>query len=130
MARQFFIIFGCLALGELIVWLTGIKFPSSIIGMLLLTLFLKIGWVKSSWVKHLSQFLINNLGFFFVPPGVAILLYLDVIQAHLWPIVIATVISTVLVLVVTGHTHQMVIKSERMLSRYNRYKKMKNNKTD
>ena len=33
------IIFGCLALGELIVYLTGIHFPSSIIGMILLTLF-------------------------------------------------------------------------------------------
>ncbi|MDY3851756.1 MAG: CidA/LrgA family protein, partial [Prevotella sp.] len=43
MARQFFIIFGCLALGELIVWATGIKLPSSIIGMLLLALFLKVG---------------------------------------------------------------------------------------
>ena len=37
MIRQCFIIFGCLAVGELIVWLTGITIPSSIIGMLLLT---------------------------------------------------------------------------------------------
>ena len=39
MIRQCAILFGCLALGELIVYLTGIKLPSSIIGMLLLTLF-------------------------------------------------------------------------------------------
>ncbi|EFA44185.1 LrgA family protein [Hallella bergensis DSM 17361] len=113
MARQFFIIFGCLALGELIVWLTGIKLPSSIIGMLLLTFFLKMKWVKMSWVKNLSQFLISNLGFFFVPPGVAIMLYLDIIGAQLLPIAVATVVSTILVLVVTGHVHQSVIKSER-----------------
>lgn len=120
MARQFFIIFGCLALGELIIWATGVKFPSSILGMLLLTFFLKMGWVKLGWVKHLSQFLIANLGFFFVPPGVAILLYLDMIEAHLLPIVVATVVSTVLVLVVTGQAHQLVIKSERKLGRHNR----------
>lgn len=123
MARQFFIIFGCLALGELLIGITGVKFPSSIIGMLLLTFFLKMGWVKMSWVKHLSQFLIGNLGFFFVPPGIAILLYLDIIKAHLLPIVLATVISTVLVLVVTGHTHQMVIKSERKLAQYSKSQK-------
>ena len=35
MIRQCAILFGCLALGELIVYLTGIKLPSSIIGMLL-----------------------------------------------------------------------------------------------
>ena len=43
MIRQCAILFGCLALGELIVFLTGIKLPSSIIGMLLLTHFLKLG---------------------------------------------------------------------------------------
>ena len=46
MIRQCAILFGCLALGELIVFFTGIKLPSSIIGMLLLTLFLKLGWIK------------------------------------------------------------------------------------
>ena len=88
MARQFFVIFGCLALGEIIVWATGIKLPSSIIGMLLLTLFLKLGWVKLEWVEHLSELLIANLGFFFVPPGVALILYLDLIKAQWFPIVI------------------------------------------
>ena len=50
MIRQCAILFGCLALGELVVWLTGVKLPSSIIGMLLLTLFLKLGWIKLHWV--------------------------------------------------------------------------------
>lgn len=115
MARQFFVIFGCLALGEIIVWATGIKLPSSIIGMLLLTLFLKLGWVKLEWVEHLSELLIANLGFFFVPPGVALILYLDLIKAQWFPIVTATVVSTLLVLVVTGQMHQLVIKFERRL---------------
>ena len=115
MARQFFVIFGCLALGEFIVWATGIKLPSSIIGMLLLTLFLKLGWVKLGWVERLSQLLIANLGFFFVPPGVALILYLDLIKAQWFPIVTATVVSTLLVLVVTGQMHQLVVKFERRL---------------
>ena len=115
MARQFFVIFGCLALGEIIVWATGIKLPSSIIGMLLLTLFLKLGWVKLEWVEHLSELLIANLGFFFVPPGVALILYLDLIKAQWFPIVTATVVSTLLVLVVTGQMHQLVIKFDRRL---------------
>ena len=56
MIRQCSILFGCLALGELIVYLTGIKLPSSIIGMLLLTLFLQLGWIKLHWVQGLSDF--------------------------------------------------------------------------
>ena len=78
MIRQCAILFGCLALGELIVFLTGIKLPSSIIGMLLLTLFLKLGWIKLHWVQGMSDFLVANLGFFFVLPGVALMLYFDV----------------------------------------------------
>lgn len=110
MIRQCTILFGCLALGELIVYLTGIKLPSSIIGMLLLTLFLQLGWVKLHWVQGLSDFLVANLGFFFVPSGVALMLYFDIIEAQFWPIVVTTLVSTVLVLVVTGWVHQLVRK--------------------
>ncbi|MDD6892048.1 MAG: CidA/LrgA family protein [Bacteroidales bacterium] len=110
MVRQCSILFGCLALGELVVYLTGIKLPSSIIGMLLLTLFLQLGWIKLEWVQGLSNFLVANLGFFFVPSGVALMLYFDIIQAQFWPIVVATFVSTVLVLVVTGWVHQIVRK--------------------
>ena len=85
MIRQCAILFGCLALGELIVFFTGIKLPSSIIGMLLLTLFLKLGWIKLHWVQGMSDFLVANLGFFFVPPGVALMLYFDVIASEFWP---------------------------------------------
>ena len=108
MVFQCAIIFGCLALGELIVWLTGIKLPSSIIGMLLLTLFLQMKWIKLRWVEGISNFLVKNLGFFFVPPGVALMLYLDVIKAQLRPIVVASVISMVVVFVVTGWIPQLV----------------------
>ncbi len=106
MIRQCFIIFGCLAVGELIVWLTGITIPSSIIGMLLLAALLQTKVVKEEWVKGMSDFLISNMGFFFVPPGVALMLYLDIIKAEFIPIVVATVVSTILVLIVTGWTHQ------------------------
>lgn len=113
MIRQCTILFGCLALGELIVWATGVTLPSSIIGMLLLTLFLKLGWLRLEWVKGMSDFLVANLGFFFVPPGVALMLYFDVIAAELLPITVATVTSTIVVLVVTGQVHQLMRKSSR-----------------
>ncbi len=116
MVRQCFILFGCLALGELIVMLTGLTLPSSIIGMLLLTLFLKTGVIKLEWVRGMTDFLIANLGFFFVPPGVALMLYFDLIKAELLPIMAATIISTALVLLVTGHTHQVVTKGEKKIA--------------
>ena len=106
MIRQLAILFGCLALGEFVIYVTHIPLPSSILGMLLLTLFLKLKIVRLEWVRSISEFLVANMGFFFVPPGVAIMLYFDIIKAQFWPIVLASVVSTVLVLAVTGWVHQ------------------------
>lgn len=111
MIRQLAILFGCLALGELIIWLTGIPLPSSILGMLILTLLLKLKIIRLEWVKTISDFLVANIGFFFVPPGVAIMLYFDIIKAEFWPILISTAISTVIVLAVTGWVHQIYGKA-------------------
>ena len=110
--RQLAIIFGCLALGELVIWLTHIPLPSSIIGMLVLTLLLKLKVVRLEWVKQLSDFLVSNMGFFFVPPGVAIMLYFDIIKAQFVPIVVASVVSTLLVLAVTGWVHECYGKAK------------------
>lgn len=110
MFRQLAIIIGCLAVGEFITWLTGISVPSSIIGMLLLTFLLKVKVIKLEWVETISNFLVKNMGFFFVPPGVALMLYFDIIGKEIVPIVLATTLSTMLVLVVTGWTHIMTRK--------------------
>lgn len=110
MVKSCAVLFGCLALGELIVYLTRITFPSSIIGMLLLTLFLRLKWIKLDWVQNGANFLTANLGFFFVPPGVALILYLDVISEQFLPIVVSATVSTVLVLAVTGWIYQLLRK--------------------
>lgn len=112
MIRQLAIIFGCLALGELVIYLTGIPLPSSIVGMLLLTMLLKLKVIRLEWVRSISGFLVGNIGFFFVPPGVAVMLYFDLIKAELVPILAASVISTILVLAVTGWMHQFYGKAK------------------
>ncbi len=112
MILQCAILFGCLALGELIVYLTGIKFPSSIFGMLLLAFFLQAGWIKLYMIQKVSDFLVANLAFFFVPPGVALMLHFEVISAELVPILAATLVSTTLVIIVTGWIHQLTRKTK------------------
>ena len=111
MIRQLAILFGCLALGELLIYFTGIPLPSSIVGMLLLTLFLQLRVIRLEWVQTLADFLVANIGFFFVPPGVAIMCHFKLIKAEWLPIVVASVISTVLVLAVTGWVHQLYGKA-------------------
>ncbi len=110
MVLQCAIIFGCLAVGELVVWLTGTELPSSIIGMLTLTLLLSLKAVKLRQVEGISNFLVKNFGFFFVPAAVSLMLYFDIIRAQWLPILVASGVSTLIVIVVTGWMHQFTRK--------------------
>ena len=107
MILQFGVLFAFLVVGELLVRFTGIPVPSSIIGMVLLCASIKLGIVKLEWVEKLSDFLVHNLGFFFVPSGIGLMNCLGLIADQWVPIVCATVISTVIIIVVTGWVHQL-----------------------
>lgn len=111
MILQFGIIFLFLAIGEFIVWATGIPVPSSILGMILLASSLKAGIIKPRHVERLSNFLVHNLGFFFVPAGVGLMNCLGLIADEWLPIVGAAVGSTVVIIAVTGWTHRFVRKT-------------------
>lgn len=111
MIVQFGILLSFLAAGEFIVWLIGVNIPSSIIGMLLLTSALKAGIVKPYQVERLSNFLVHNLGFFFVPAGVGLMNCFGIISEQWLPIVGASVGSTIIIIAVSGQVHGMVRRS-------------------
>jgi holin-like protein len=75
--------------------------------MLLMTFLLEKKLLKVEDVAPMCRFLVSNMGFFFVPPGVALMLYFDVIADSWLAITVATVVSTALVLLVTGRVHQL-----------------------
>lgn len=100
------VLFCFLAAGEFIVWLTGAPVPSSIIGMILLAVSLECGIIKLSQVETFADFLTHNLGFFFVPAGVGVMRCFGLISEQWLPIIIATVMSTFIIIAVTGWTHQ------------------------
>ena len=81
--------------------------PSSIIGLLLLTAALQLKIVKLRQVEGVADFLVKNLGFFFVPAGIGVMVHFDLIAQQWMPIVVASVVSIVVVLVVTGWVHQI-----------------------
>ena len=114
MIFQIAVIFFFLALGELIVWLTGVPVPSSIIGMLLLAASISSGVLDIRRVDRAAQFLVSNLGFFFVPAGVGLINCFGLIADQWVQIVGTTVLSTMVVIACTGWTHQAV---RRYLSR-------------
>lgn len=104
------IIFGCLFAGEFVSYVSGITFPGSIIGLLLLTFLLKIKAVKLDWVEQAGNFLIKYMSFFFIPPGVGLISYFDIIRAQWLPIVVSCVLSTLLVLAATAFTYKFLYR--------------------
>ena len=53
----------------------------------------------------------SDLSLFLVPPCVAVMSYLDLVARDFWSITVATVVSTFLVLFVTGKVHQLLRRS-------------------
>ncbi len=108
MILQCAVLFAFLAIGEFIVSVSGVPVPSSIIGMLLLAAALRYRLVRLFWVDKISDFLVKNLGFFFVPAGVGLMRCLDLLADQWLPIVGASAISTFVIILVTGRVHQTV----------------------
>ena len=107
---QLAIIFTFLAAGEGVVWLTGIPVPSSILGMLMLTMSLQLGIVKLHRVDRAADALVKNLGFFFIPAGIGLMDCLGLLAEQWIPIVGSAAISTAVVLAITGQLHQLTRK--------------------
>lgn len=106
MIRALTIIFACLASGELLIYLTQIKLPSGIIGLLILFALLQMKWVKVEWLKPITDFLMQNLLLLLIPTCVGLVDYLDLLKNDIWAIIGASVGSTVLVLLSTAKVHE------------------------
>lgn len=97
-------------LGEAVHCLLHTTLPGNIIGMLLLLFCLCFKLIKLEWIKELSNLLLRNLALFFIPAGVGILACYHLIKGNIGEIVLVIVLSTVIVLAVTGWTVQLILR--------------------
>ena len=70
---QVLILFGICLIAEAVSQFLPFTFPSSVMAMVILLLFLLIRLVKPEHINHISDFLIKNMPFFFIPAGVKII---------------------------------------------------------
>ena len=106
--RQFALILLILLLGEAIRISTGISIPGTVIGMVLLFIALLTKIIKLEQIDMIAKFLLDHLAFLFVPAGVGLISSLDVIGKSWLPILAIVLISTVLVIGITGWTVQLL----------------------
>lgn len=90
--------------GEILSDLLGLPIPGNVLGMALMLLALMVGVVKEESLREAAELLLAYMALFFVPAGVGVMLYFDLIGREWLPIVVGTVFSTFAVMAVTGWT--------------------------
>lgn len=110
---QFTIIISISFIGELLNRIIPLPIPASIYGMIILFLALLSGILKLSAVKETGKFLIYIMPLMFIPPTVGLLDMWGVMQNFLVALVIISLLSTIVVLAVSGRVTQYLIKFKR-----------------
>lgn len=100
---QIAIIFSICWVSQIIEALLPIAFPASVIAMVLLLLLLLSGVLRVDHIREKSDFLLSNMAFFFIPAGVSVINYFDVLASALLPLLVICVVSTVLTFAVTAY---------------------------
>ena len=89
-------------IGELISSYLKIPVPGNVLGMLLMFLGLQNKLIKQQDVEGISKQLINLLNLFFIPAGVGLLAYEELVTNNLWIIIIASVLSSLIVMTIAA----------------------------
>jgi holin-like protein len=107
--KQFEIILAISLIGELLNRLIPLPIPASIYGMIILFTALCTGVIKLSSVKETGYFLVQMLPMMFIPATVGLLEKWEEMQSFLTAIIVISLVSTVVVIYVSGRTTQQII---------------------
>ena len=107
--KQFEIILAISLIGELMNRLIPLPIPASIYGMVILFTALCTGVVKLPAVKETGHFLVQIMPMMFIPATVGLLDSWEIMQGFLTAIIVIALISTIIVILVSGHATQFII---------------------
>ena len=111
--KQFGIILLISFVGEILEKWIPLPIPASIYGIILLFLCLKLNIIPHEAVHETGKFLIEIMPLMFIPAAVGLLETWDVIAPAWLEYVAVTVISTWVVMIVSGRVTQFVIRRRR-----------------
>lgn len=109
MILQIGVVLGICLLGEGISLLLPIPFPGSVIAMVLLFLLLLSRVLRPDHIRQKSDFLLQNMAFFFIPAGVGIIEYAEELLPFLLPLLLICLITTILTFAASALTATLVI---------------------
>lgn len=108
--REALIILSIYLLGEIISKGFSLPVPGNIIGMIILLILLCSNVINLEKVETISSFFLDHLAFFFIPAGVGLLTSFDIIKSSLIQILLICIISTSIIIAVTGLIVQFLVK--------------------
>ena len=108
--RQFMIILLVSFVGELLKYTIPLPVPASIYGLVILFILLLTGILKLDAVKETSVFLIEIMPLMFIPAGVGLMESWGDLSSMLVEVVVIILVSTVLVMGVSGKVTELVLK--------------------
>ena len=108
--RQFMIILLVSFWGELLKYVIPLPVPASIYGLVILFILLETGILKFDAVKETSVFLIEIMPLMFIPAGVGLMESWGDLNSMLLEVVVIILVSTVLVMGVSGKVTELVLK--------------------
>lgn len=111
--KQFLIILSISFIGELMNYFIPLSIPASIYGFLLMLLGLGTKVIKLDSVKETGKFLIDIMPVMFIPAGVGLLNAWGVLKPVLVPVSVIMIVSTIVVMVVSGLVTQGVIRLQK-----------------
>ncbi|MDU5082445.1 CidA/LrgA family protein [Tissierella sp. P1] len=104
--KELAIIVGILFIAHITQQITKIPIPATVLGMIILLICLLTGIVKLEKIETVSKFFLDHLTFLFIPGGVGLIASLDLIKEQWIPILAVIILTTALVIAVTGLTVQ------------------------
>lgn len=108
--KQFLVIIAISLVGELLHYLLPLPVPASIYGMVIMFVGLMTGLIKLDAVKDAGKFMIEIMPVMFIPAAVGLLESWGVLQPMFLPVIIITLVSTVVVMAATGISSQLIIR--------------------
>lgn len=103
------IIFGVCWAAQIVEQALPFAFPASVIGMILMFLLLAFRVLKVDHIREKSDFLLGNMAFFFIPAGVSIINYFDVLKNWVFQLIFICIVTTVITFVVTAYSMRFVM---------------------
>ena len=111
--RQFLVIMAVSFVGEILHAVLPLPIPASIYGLVLMLALLMTGALKLSAVEDAGKFMIEIMPVMFIPAGVGLMESWGELKAALVPVLVITLVSTIVVMVVSGRVTQAVIRMEK-----------------